>query len=393
MMISRLTAYGRNILLLFVITLLSSLSFNLIGPIWPIYIKSLGASMAELGYMFAISNGVAAILQIISGSLSDKYGRKKLNAFGTFLGIFPPIFYLLARSWTDLIPWVILSGLSTGLILPIRWSMTADYSTVKIRALAYSWINIAMFLGSTVAPLFGGFIADALGLQAPFLSCFVLVTLGFVCSLLFRETKKADRKLTQTENGANVSFLSVVLIFSSLNLIQAIGVGIYNPITAVFIKDKFSVDYTGVGLLFAVGFGLSSMIVQIPGGILATKYSKKMIIVVTILLSTPFFGLFALSRTFIESIVFMFLSNAILNLSWPAFQDLLMELTPPTRRGFMNGFSATSFWIGMMIGSAISGVMWERFGMFFPYYVSAIAVLLSVIPPLFLKEAQNKTEA
>jgi len=376
-----------------VITLLSSLSFNLIGPIWPIYIKSLGASMSELGYIFAISNGVAAVLQIISGLLSDRYGRKNLNTVGTFLGIFPPLFYMFARDWTYLIPWVILSGVSTGLILPIRWTMTADYSTVEARALAYSWMNIALFLGSMVAPFLGGLIADILGIQTPFLFCGALVSLCFVCSLLLRETRKSDQASAEIRKGTESSFLSVALIFSSLNLVQAIGVGIYSPITAIFIKEKFSVDYTAVGLLYALGFGLSSMIVQIPGGILATKYSKKKIIILTIILSAPFFGLFALSRSFIESIIFMFLSNAILNISWPAFQDLLMELTPSTRRGLMNGFSATSFWMGMTIGSAISGVFWERFGMLFPYYVSATAVFLSAIPPIFLKEADKRSEA
>jgi len=123
---------------------------------------------------------------------------------------------------------------------------------------------------------------------------------------------------------------------------------------------------------------------------LATKYSRKAVIAVTAIFSAPFFGLFAFSRSFIESIIFMFLSNAILNLSWPSFQDLMMELTPSRRRGLMNGLSATSFWIGMTIGSAVSGVLWEGFGMFFPYYVSAIAVLLSAIPTIFLREEAGR---
>jgi len=174
---------------------------------------------------------------------------------------------------------------------------------------------------------------------------------------------------------------------------SALGIGIYSPITPLFIKDKFSVDYASLGLLYALGFGLSSMIVQIPGAILATRYSKKAIVVLTSIISAPFFGLFALSRSFIESIMFMFLSNAILNLSWPAFQDLMMDLTPSTQWGLMNGLSATSFWTGMTIGSAMSGLLWERFGVFFPYYISALAVFLSAMPQMLLKEADSKIEA
>jgi len=350
--------------------------------------------MAELGYIMAISNGVAAVLQIISGSLSDRYGRRKLNAIGTFLAIFPPLFYIFARNAADLIPWVILTGVSTGLYMPIRWSIIADQSTAKTRALAYSRMNIALFLGSMIAPFLGGVIADTLDIRASFLPCSALMSLCFIFSLLLQETRRTDQQPPQIRSEVKTStLLSVALIFSSTNLMSSAGIGMYSPITPIFIKDKFSVDYTGVGLLYAIGFGLSSMIVQIPGGMLATRYSKKAIIVLTTISSAPFFGLFALSRSFIESIIFMFLSNAILNLSWPVFQDFLMELTPSSQWGLMNGLSATSFWLGMTIGSAASGLLWERFGMFFPYYVSALAVFLSAIPQMLLKEAGNKTEA
>jgi len=43
----------------------------------------------------------------------------------------------------------------------------------------------------------------------------------------------------------------------------------------------------------------------------------------------------------------------------------------------------------MMIGSAVSGLLWDTFGMFIPYYVSAVAMFLSVIPALFLREPNS----
>ena len=134
------------------------------------------------------------------------------------------------------------------------------------------------------------------------------------------------------------------------------------------------------------------MVVQIPGARLAARYGRKKMVLLTIVASAPFFGLFALSLSFLECIILMFLSNAILNLSWPAYQDLIMELTPSSRWGLMNGLSATSFWGGMTIGSAMSGVLWESFGMFFPYYVSAVLVLFSVLPILFVKEPNRRAQ-
>lgn len=102
-------------LILSAIFLVSSLAIDLISPIWPIYIKSsLGASMTELGFVFSASSAVAAAMQVLSGFLSDKYGRKRIHVLGTLLAAFPPLMYALANNWSDLVPWVMLSGLATG---------------------------------------------------------------------------------------------------------------------------------------------------------------------------------------------------------------------------------------------------------------------------------------
>lgn len=395
-MASKFTVYGKSILLLSVIMLLSSLATNFIIPIWPIYIQSLGASMTELGLVFSVSNAVAAVLQIPSGWVSDKYGRRRLHAVGTFLAVFPPLLYTLAKSWFDLIPWVMLSGVSLGLYLPIRWAIVADVSTIQNYAKAYSWTNVAWLIGPTVSPLLGGLIADLSGIQVPFLACFMLMCLSFPLSLLLQETRRKDSPNSKQETAEDkpkaMSFLSAILIFSLINMIQGIGIEIFFPITPVFVMEKFAVDYTFVGLLYAVGFGLASIVVQVPGGKWASRYSRKKITLIATVLSSPFYALFALSQGPVELFIFMFLSNAVLSISWPASQALLMELTPSAKWGLANGISATTWWIGMMIGAAASGVLWDAFGMFVPYCVSALFVFLSAIPVLFLKEPNRSTQ-
>ena len=384
----------RNIPVLFMIILLSSLSVNLVSPIWPLYISSMGASKVELGYILAVPNAIAAFMNIPGGTASDRYGRRRLNAIGTFLGVFPPLFYILASNWVDLIPWVVVTGLSTGLYMPIRWTIIADSTRDESRAMTYSWMNIAFLLGSTVAPFLGGLIADSFGIHSTFILYFVLMASCFVFSLLLKETRmpSSQRKDQSVDEVGSKGLLSILLIFSVLNITQAIGMGIYGPITPGFVEERFSAGYTDVGILYAVGFGLSSMVVQIPGAKLATRYDRKKIVLLTIIASAPFFGLFGSSRSFPECVILMFLSNAILNVSWPAYQDLMMALTPPARRGLMNGLASTCFLGGMTIGSAMSGVLWERCGMFFPYYLSAAMVLLSVLPIFFVREAGGKAQ-
>jgi len=388
-------AYGRDILILSAIFLVSSLAIDMITPIWPIYIKSsLGASMTELGLVFSLANAVAAVMQILSGFLSDKYGRKRIHVLGTLLAAFPPLMYALANNWSDLVPWVMLSGFATGLYLPMRWTIVADTSSTETMASAYSWTNISWLVGSTVAPFIGGIVADLFGIRFPFFICFILTLAVFPLTLLMQETSRKPQ--VQSINHKNVevnvtnTFLSTITLFSLINTIQGLGIGITGPVIPIFVVSNFHVDYTFIGILYAIGFGVASIIVQIPGGKCSDLFDRRKVMFVTFVASTPFFLLFAYSRNTLELIAFMFMSRAILNLSWSPFQTLMMDATPSTKWGLMNGISAATFWTGLLMGNALSGILWDSWGMLAPFYVSSFAIGLSALPLLLLKETRVK---
>jgi len=388
-------AYGRNILILSIIFLVSSLAIDLITPIWPIYIEtSLGASMTELGFVFSMSNAVAAAIQILSGFLSDKYGRKRIHALGTLLAVFPPLMYALATNWTDLVPWVMLSGLATGLYIPVRWSIIADVSSTKTMASAYSWTNVSWLLGATAAPFIGGIVADLFGIRFPFFLACILRFAAVPLTLLMHETRKKPKpQPADRENEKADVFNRYVLtlaMFSLINIIQGIGMGVTGPVVPIFVARTFHVDYTFIGILYAIGFGVASIIVQIPAGKLSDRFDRRKIMFITFLTSSPFFVLFAFSRNTLELILFMFAQNAILNLSWSPFQTLMMDATPRSKWGLVNGVSATTFWTGILTGNALSGILWDTWGMTTPFYASSIAIALSVLPLLLLKETKTK---
>ncbi len=389
--------YGRNILILSIVFLMSSFAVDLITPIWPIYIRSsLGASMTELGFVFSASNAVAAVVQIPSGFLSDKYGRKRLHIMGTLLAVFPPLMYALASNWIDLVPWVMLSGFAMGLYLPIRWVIVADVSSTETMASAYSWMNISWLVGSTVAPFVGGIAADLFGIRIPFFTCFVLRLAVVPLTFLLQETRRKrqvkDVKYKNEQTDMIDKYLLTVVLFSLINIIQGVGIGVTQPAIPVFVVSNFQVDFTFVGILYAIGFGFASIIAQIPGGKCSDLFDRRKVMFVTFIASSPFFLLFAYSRNTLELIVFMFLSRIILNLSWSPFQTLMMDATPSSKWGLINGVSAATFWMGLLIGNAFSGILWDSLGMLAPFYVSSFAIGLSALLPLMLKETRGKVK-
>jgi MFS family permease len=209
-----------------------------------------------------------------------------------------------------------------------------------------------------------------------------------------QETRKKPqpKAVDNKKKEANIvgGYVIVGVVFSLINIIQGIGIGVTGPVISVFALSNFSVDYTFIGILYAVGFGVASIIVQIPGSKCSDLYDRRKVMFATFLASAPFFLLFAYSQNMFELIIFMFISNALLNFSWAAFQTLMMESTPSAKWGLVNGISAMTFWIGLMMGNAFSGILWDGWGMYAPFYASAFTIATSALLPLLLKETRVK---
>ena len=68
-------------IVLFVI-MLDIIGFGIIGPVFPFYLKQLGAGPEMVGFYLALFTAALFISTPILGRLSDRYGRKPIMIFG-----------------------------------------------------------------------------------------------------------------------------------------------------------------------------------------------------------------------------------------------------------------------------------------------------------------------
>ncbi|MFN2146286.1 MAG: MFS transporter, partial [Anaerolineales bacterium] len=57
------------------------------GMMLPLFVSNLGASVAQIGLVFTLSNIVPLILQVFGGWFSDNYGRLRAVAIGSVGGV------------------------------------------------------------------------------------------------------------------------------------------------------------------------------------------------------------------------------------------------------------------------------------------------------------------
>ena len=68
---------GRNLTLLFIINLITAVCIDMIIPLFPLFIKSLGASVFEISLVLFVQGLSSAVLMVPSGLLSGRYAGKR----------------------------------------------------------------------------------------------------------------------------------------------------------------------------------------------------------------------------------------------------------------------------------------------------------------------------
>jgi MFS family permease len=138
------------------------------GMMWgllPLFLAEAGLPFSYIGVIAAIYPGVWGTTQLVTGALSDRWGRKWLIGWGMWVqSIAIALFVLFQGFW----PWVgssILLGLGTALVYPTLLAAVSDLSGPAWRGSAVGVYRLWRDSGYAVGGLAGGLVADAFGLN------------------------------------------------------------------------------------------------------------------------------------------------------------------------------------------------------------------------------------
>ena len=181
-------AAGRNgsmLLPVYVPTALLAFGQGLLVPTLPYYAQGLGASTALIGFIVAAAGIGTLIADVPAGALLGRMGRRPamllgaaLVALSTFMaGFFPNIGALIALR--------LVAGVGTALWGLSRHAYITDVITPSQRGRSISIFGGINRGGSLLAPVFGGLLAQALSLSAPFLVAGGLAAFTAVIAFFF----------------------------------------------------------------------------------------------------------------------------------------------------------------------------------------------------------------
>jgi MFS transporter, DHA1 family, tetracycline resistance protein len=156
---------------IFVTLVLLIIGFGIIVPVLPQLVTNFsGGSVAEGSSSFGLIVGIFALMQFVCspilGSLSDRYGRRKVILIALAGSGIDYVVTGFAQNMTWLFVARIISGMTAGTLATCN-AYIADVTPPEKRAQAYGMVGAAFGLGFVLGPALGG-ILGKVSIRLPF---------------------------------------------------------------------------------------------------------------------------------------------------------------------------------------------------------------------------------
>ena len=145
--------------------LVNNLNDGMSWGIFPLFFAAFGLGVERIGILKAIYPATWGILQVATGPLSDRWGRKGLIVAGMWVQAGGLFLTALTRSFEYWIVGSLLLGLGTAMVYPSLIAAVSDTSHPSWRARSLSVYRFWRDLGYALGALCAGIIADILGLS------------------------------------------------------------------------------------------------------------------------------------------------------------------------------------------------------------------------------------
>jgi MFS family permease len=163
--------------------LVNNLNDGMSWGIYPLFFAQHGLGVAAIGVVKAVYPGVWGALQIVTGPLSDRIGRKRLIAGGMIVQAVGIWLTVLVPAYPEWIAGAVLQGLGTAMVYPTLLAVVGDVAQPAWRATSYGVYRLWRDLGYAVGALLAGLVADWLGMAAAIHVVAVLTLLSGVVVL------------------------------------------------------------------------------------------------------------------------------------------------------------------------------------------------------------------
>lgn len=378
---------SRNVLLLGLVSFITDASSEVIMPILPMFIASIGGAGIAVGLIGGLGDSLSSMMNIFSGHFSDRFGRRKPFIYlGYGLSALMKLFYPFSRVWPQLLLFRVLERTGKGVRTAPRDAIIAESAKKEVRGKAFG-IHRALDTSGAIGGSILAFVLfwflnlgfESILLIAAFIAFLALPPIYFVKE---EEKKPVKRKLGIGLQGLSRELRLFILVASVFALAN---------FTYMFFILKAQQAFTareaiGIPILLYILFNVVYALLAIPAGMLSDRIGRHKVL----LMGYTAFAVTSLGFAFASSLLPLI---ALFTLYGSAFalidanqRALVSDLAAKDLRGTALGTFHTSISIATLLSGVIAGALWEYVSPNVTFlYGSGIAVMAALLLVFYQK--------
>ncbi len=376
--------------IVFTIVVIDLIGFGIIIPLLPFFGEHFGAAPHTVGFLMATYSAGQLVAAPFWGRLSDTVGRKPV-LLTSLLGMsFAYVLMSFSESLIILFLSRAISGLMAGNI-SAALAYVADITTPQDRAKGMGLVGAGFGIGFIIGPAIGGLLAGSdpnnANYQTPALVAAGASFLAFtVCLFFLRESLDQTHrsKLKKLSSNDRLNMLRETLLQPNVRLLLLISFVVtlvfasLESIFPIWSRRTFNWGPQQNGYLFAI-VGIISVLIQ--GGCLGSlnkKFGEIRLIIGGMLLLAAGMALIPFSLTFKTIIPAMAISAIGFSIVSPSLNTAISIRIAETEQGGAMGAARSVTTSSRMIGPALAGIIFGSLGKDWPFFISALLMLVLV---------------
>lgn len=381
--------WKRNLFVCWFGVFATSTGLSQLTPILPLYINQLGLhDMAAIERMSGITYGVTfitmALFAPIWGQAADRYGRKPMLLRASMGMAIVVASMGFAQSVWQLAGLRLLQGTISG-----YYSASITLVAIQTPAARSGWalgtLSTASVAGMLLGPLFGGYLAEVLGIRSVFFAIGGLLLIAFTASVLFvREDftpGAAKGRVSFGEFWRQLPDSRLIAAMFVTTLVLQLALMSIQPIITVYILHMAThTSHIALisGLVFSAS-GLASVLAAPRLGKLADRIGPHKVFFGALICAGILFIPQAFVRDAWELMGLRFLLGIATAGLLPSINSLLRKATPEEFTGRIYGYNQSAQFVGAFAGAVMGGQIAAYFDIRYVFFVTGALLLLNAL--------------
>ncbi len=391
--------FTKTVLILSLISFFTDIASEMLYPIIPLYLKSLGFSIAFIGILEGVAESLAGLSKGYFGAWSDNLSKRvpfirigySLSSISKpLMGLLPyPVWVFFART---------MDRLGKGVRTSARDALLSDESTNETKGTVFGFHRSLDTLGAVVGPLITFALINYLAIE--YRNLFILSAIPGTIVILLCFTlkeKKTLPKIVPKKTSVNFFVFWKYLINSSKNyrkvIIPLLIFSLFNSSDFFLLLKVKEYGFSDQNvIMFYILFNLSYALFSLPAGKLADKLGLSKVLTFGLLVFSLVYFAINLNGSLVWLIV-VFAIYGLFNASTEGISKaLITNLVNPeetaTALGSYNSFAS----ISTLLASSLTGLIWNFYGSTVALVLSGVVGFLVFVYFAFVFKLEKKND-